>query len=348
LCETCEGLTPHDPQHVFLKIRQALSCGGRSNAIPLLPAFDYAVQLKQSTIHEKLEANPATETATPSPQPSSPSSPHRQQRQQAVAASHLSAKFVEDVTIPDGFEMQPSRRFVKTWKVKNNGQVRWPEGCILIFTGGDILRPYPSQIQHNGLIPSLSPGEEAELDVELSAPEVPGHHISYFRIISPDGIRFGDRLWCDINVVSSFSFASVTSSGSGIIQDLSDSSSRNIILTTPTELSVCTISTTTTSSSHGGSTDYGDQNDDNSSNPWISEPLSIGSQTETLSNQHPPGYVSVTSDTSAPNEELKSPLSAASQDYEWVNDDDLKYADELARLHKLVSGNTNPKSNRTY
>jgi hypothetical protein len=337
LCETCEELTPHDPKHVFLKIRQALSSSSRSKTIPLLPTFDYAIHPTQSTTHEKPEANSATETATPSPQLSSSSSPYRQHRQQTVDATYLSAKFVDDVTIPDGFEMPPCQRFIKTWKVKNNGQARWPDGCIVIFTGGEILRSYPSQIQHNGVIPSLSPGEEAQVDIELSAPEVSGHYISYFRIISPDGIRFGDRLWCDINVVFSLSFASVTPSGRGSIQDPSDSSPRNIVLTTPTEPSVCTMSTTTASSSHGDTTDYDDQNDDNSSNPWISESRSIGSQTEARTNQRHPGYISVTSDTSIPNEKSASPLSASSRDYEWVNDDDRKYANELARLHELVS-----------
>lgn len=332
-------MTPHDPRHVLLKIRQALSGSSRSKTIPLLPTFDYAIQPTQSTTHEKPEANSATETATPSPQPSSRSSP---QRQQAITTSPLSAKFVDDVTIPDGLEMQPSQRFLKTWKVKNNGQARWPDGCSLIFTGGDILRPYPSPVQHNGLIPSLSPDEEARIDVELSAPEMPGHHVSFFRIISPEGIRFGDGLWCDINVVSSLSIASTTPpNSSSSIQDPSDSSYRNVTLTTPTEPSVSTMSVA--ASSHEGTTDYGDHSDDNSSNPWISESRSIGSQTETSKNQRHPGYISVTPDSSTPNEKSTSPLSATSQDYEWVIDHDRKFAGELARLHELVSGNTNVK-----
>ncbi|KAI8098565.1 uncharacterized protein BX664DRAFT_249998, partial [Halteromyces radiatus] len=109
--------------------------------------------------------------------------------------------FVNDVNIPDGTDMQSSQRFLKMWKIKNNGRIRWPAGSTLIFSGGDILRPYPPQYQQNTVIPTILPGEEACISVELCAPDTPGRHVSYFRLASPEGIRFGDRLWCDIKVV---------------------------------------------------------------------------------------------------------------------------------------------------
>ncbi|ORZ16857.1 hypothetical protein BCR42DRAFT_413335 [Absidia repens] len=202
LCETCEPLLIHDQRHVFLKIRRPLSPTA-SMVTTFLPVFDYAVKPTESTTHEKPEANPANiDTPVEQQQP-------LLHRAQSIASSSfgtsnglLSAVFVDDVNLPDGSEIQPSQRFLKVWKIKNNGRVRWPTGSTLIFSGGDILRPYPAQYQQSGVVPAISPGEETRIAIELSAPDAPGRHVGYFRLSSPEGIRFGDRLWCDIVVAS--------------------------------------------------------------------------------------------------------------------------------------------------
>lgn len=44
-----------------------------------------------------------------------------------------------DVTIPDGTEVDPNSKFVKIWKLRNNGSVEWPRHCRVAFLEGDRL-----------------------------------------------------------------------------------------------------------------------------------------------------------------------------------------------------------------
>lgn len=39
----------------------------------------------------------------------------------------MKAHFMGDLTIPDGTKVQPGTKFVKTWKIKNSGNISWRE-----------------------------------------------------------------------------------------------------------------------------------------------------------------------------------------------------------------------------
>jgi next-to-BRCA1 protein 1 len=45
------------------------------------------------------------------------------------------------------------------------------------------------------------PGEERDVAVDMIAPEKPGRYVSYWRLIHPDGSRFGQRVWVDVIVI---------------------------------------------------------------------------------------------------------------------------------------------------
>lgn len=90
------------------------------------------------------------------------------------------------------------------WKVKNNGNVQWPAGSRLLFNGGNIFKPYPMSYPEGFTLPALAPNEEACITAELQAPDAPGNYTSYFCFATPDGVRFGDELWCDIKVAEDF------------------------------------------------------------------------------------------------------------------------------------------------
>lgn len=90
------------------------------------------------------------------------------------------------------------------WKVKNNGNVQWPAGSRLLFNGGNIFKPYPMSYPEGFTLPALAPNEEACITAELQAPDASGNYTSYFCFATPDGIRFGDELWCDIKVAEDF------------------------------------------------------------------------------------------------------------------------------------------------
>jgi hypothetical protein len=108
------------------------------------------------------------------------------------------ARFVRDVTMPDGTSVQPSSVFMKTWRIRNDGPSDWPEGCELVNAGGDALF-----LDDELRIPvaSVHAGEEVDLSLTLTAPSASGRHVGYFRLQDSEGNWFGQRLWSDIRVI---------------------------------------------------------------------------------------------------------------------------------------------------
>ena len=86
------------------------------------------------------------------------------------------------------------------WKIENNGSIDWPVGTHLLFNGGSILRPYPVTQSNSFIVPVTSPNDFACISAELQAPDCPGEYSSYFCLCTPEGVRFGDSLWCTIKV----------------------------------------------------------------------------------------------------------------------------------------------------
>lgn len=50
-------------------------------------------------------------------------------------------------------------------------------------------------------VPVAAPGEYVCVIAEIMTPSAPGRCVSYFRLCAPNGMRFGHRLWADLNVV---------------------------------------------------------------------------------------------------------------------------------------------------
>ena len=107
------------------------------------------------------------------------------------------ARFVRDVTFPDGTPVQPGSVFLKTWRIRNDGERAWPDNVVLACAGGDSLSS-PDVILP---VESLLPGCESEVTLQLSAPERTGRHVAYFRMRTTEGVSFGQRLWADIRVM---------------------------------------------------------------------------------------------------------------------------------------------------
>jgi len=47
----------------------------------------------------------------------------------------------------------------------------------------------------------VMPGEEVDVDVEMTAPSSLGRYLGYWRLMGPRGRKFGQRVWCHIQVV---------------------------------------------------------------------------------------------------------------------------------------------------
>lgn len=114
----------------------------------------------------------------------------------------LDSRFILDVNIVDGTMVAPSTPFTKIWRMHNNGSIVWPKGTQLVWIGGDKLTDAISvevEIPDNG----VAVGNELDIAVDFKAPELPGRYISYWRMGSPSGVKFGQRVWVLIQVDAS-------------------------------------------------------------------------------------------------------------------------------------------------
>lgn len=121
----------------------------------------------------------------------------------------LNAVFVRD-TVSDGTIFGLNHVFEQTWTLRNDGNTTWPAGCAVKFSGGDYMghvdSTHPAGIsdlvsasQSTVCYSQLAPGQEFQFTVLLRTPARAGKFISYWRLTTEDGIRFGERLWCEVN-----------------------------------------------------------------------------------------------------------------------------------------------------
>ena len=108
-------------------------------------------------------------------------------------------RFVKDVSFPDGTVVHPGAVFRKVWKVRNDGSASWPEGCVLVTAGGDLMCAEDLRAP----LPVLSAGDETEIALQLLAPVVVGLYTAYFRAQTGESQAFGHRLWATVLVKDS-------------------------------------------------------------------------------------------------------------------------------------------------
>ena len=108
---------------------------------------------------------------------------------------HL-ACFVCDISVPDFSELTAGQRVTKIWRMRNEGRTTWPLGTCLIRVGGDNLLASSGPIA----VSSAQPGESVDIAADMIAPNAPGRYVCYFRLVKPDGVRFGHRVWVDVVV----------------------------------------------------------------------------------------------------------------------------------------------------
>jgi Ig-like domain-containing protein len=90
-----------------------------------------------------------------------------------------------DVNVPDNTIVAPGQDFVKTWKIKNIGTCTWGEGYKLIFSYGEDM---DGKAQPLGA--AIAPGQEVEVSVQFTAPDLPGSYTSLWTLQNPRGIAF--------------------------------------------------------------------------------------------------------------------------------------------------------------
>ena len=237
LCETCEANTTHDASHAFLKIRTPAQApaaimtvlrdgeangnpdkdrnwrrgcrrawrrgggrwGRRHNRGKPQPARaapseqeqeDLDLQRALSMSMQDPPSAPAA--AAPATTPAATPAPVKT----PVPARALVARFVCHVAPERNVSLAPDTRFTKTWRLRNEGTAAWPEGCRLVHVGA-----YSLDAPVDGVaVPAAAVGETVDIAVGMVAPTAPGRYVSYWRLITPDGVRFGHRVWADLAV----------------------------------------------------------------------------------------------------------------------------------------------------
>ncbi|KAI0838666.1 hypothetical protein F5Y06DRAFT_41266 [Hypoxylon sp. FL0890] len=122
----------------------------------------------------------------------------------------LVAVFQHD-RIADGTILPPNFTFEQVWVLRNEGTVSWPAGCSVKFVGGDYMGAvdptHPAGIhelvsasESTVCYNALNPGQEFPFTVLMRTPDREGKVISYWRLTTPDGAKFGHKLWCDVTV----------------------------------------------------------------------------------------------------------------------------------------------------
>ncbi|CAO2645465.1 Next to BRCA1 gene 1 protein [Lemmus lemmus] len=170
ICEDCEaGPYAHDNNHILLKLRR-----------PVVISSEPFSHLKCPT--PRLPA--ALEQVRLPLQPCAPVMPM------------LSAAFVDE-NLPDGTHLQPGTKFIKHWRMKNTGNVKWSTDTKLKFMWGNLT--LASTEKKDVLVPCLKAGHVGVVSVEFIAPTLEGTYTSHWRL-SHKGQQFGPRVWCSIIV----------------------------------------------------------------------------------------------------------------------------------------------------
>ena len=115
------------------------------------------------------------------------------------------AGFVEDVTIPDGTEVEAGSTFRKSWRLRNVGTCTWTSDYRVVFSEGHSLGgPDSAEFVSETIVP----GETVDLTVDLTAPDDPGNYVGYWMLENAEGEAFGigspgASFWVEINVPES-------------------------------------------------------------------------------------------------------------------------------------------------
>jgi hypothetical protein len=134
-------------------------------------------------IHTPIPTATPTPTITPTPLPT------------PVPLECLDSAYVADVTIRDNTRIRPGETFIKTWRVRNNGDCPWPYDTQLRVTrDGAIIAP---DVLHVG---TLDPGAETEISIEMTAPPTRARHRETRRLASGSDGFFGTNLTVVIRV----------------------------------------------------------------------------------------------------------------------------------------------------
>lgn len=138
------------------------------------------------TVEAQLTLIAPLATATPPPPPTATPLPSPTRTVPPPTATPLCdlARFIKDVTYPDGTVVSPGEKFTKTWRLRNEGTCTWTSAYQLVFDTGDQMGGAVSL----PLKGTVAPGQEVDISIELTAPLDDGLYTGYWRLRNPAGV----------------------------------------------------------------------------------------------------------------------------------------------------------------
>lgn len=107
--------------------------------------------------------------------------------------------FIDD-TVPHGTLMKPGQRFVKVWRIRNTGTVRWQ--ARRLERQGPLTGPGLITSARYVAIPTTEPGEIAEIRADLKAPGYDCTSIAYFKMVDETrGLSFPNEYQLGLDVL---------------------------------------------------------------------------------------------------------------------------------------------------
>ncbi len=103
-------------------------------------------------------------------------------------------KYLRDLTLPDGTQVNPGVALEKEWQVKNSGTCNWSEGYTLRLISGPDLGALSPQ----DLVPAVN-SMKAVIRLQITSPFEPGRFTSTWQAFDPQGNPFGE--WFSVEIV---------------------------------------------------------------------------------------------------------------------------------------------------
>jgi hypothetical protein len=171
------------------------ACGPEATPPPPTPDLNaLSTQVAQTVVARITQTAaaytpPATETVAASPTPEISATPAATATINPATCDD--AKFVSDISVPDGTQMSPGQKFTKTWQIRNAGPCTWNAAYTLNYGYGSSTEAKMGG-QAVALTGDVKTGEMVEVSVNLTAPNKVGTYSGYWRMRNSNGSNFGD------------------------------------------------------------------------------------------------------------------------------------------------------------
>lgn len=174
------------------------ACGGSDNEAVIATSVAMTVQAQASPT---VEIIPSATNAAPKSNPTQ--TPTLAPTKPIAAGSYsncMTASLVSE-TPPDGTIYKPGQTFLKTWRIQNKSECAWNTNYQITFWNGNQM----GGASYYNFPQYLSPGESADVSIQLAAPESAGTYRGEWKLKTPDGQYFGvgqysEAFWTEIVV----------------------------------------------------------------------------------------------------------------------------------------------------